>query len=220
MNSRSLACIILLPLFTSVPSEASNKGIQSSGLYLTLGGGADFQIAGLDDGFYPAVEAGIGYYHNYMEIEIDLFWNRTDWDSDVPITDETFMPLIGGAEYSGNGFGAIVYANYFPKGKSPRWNYFITLGFGAEFILTEVSMGPGIRTPCEESFTMGGVLLRVGNGTEFMVNDWLSMELAVMYTFANIFHGIECHESIGVPKGIHDIDVHSIDVIASMKFSI
>ena len=217
MNSELRAFLILLILFTSGTALGSEKGVRSSGTYLVLGGGTDIQLSGLDSGVYPALEAGIGNYYNYIEWEIDFFWSRTDWDSNIPMTDETFMPLIGGASYSGNMFGAVAYVNYFPKGKSPSWNYFITIGFGGEFILTEESMGPGIRTPCEESFTMGGLLFRIGNGTEFMVNDRLSIDLAVMYSLTHIFHGIECHQS----SEIETIeDVHSINIVVSMKLSI
>lgn len=216
MRFYEVSCITLSLLIISGSALGSDKGIQTSGIYLAIGGGADIQLKGLDDGLYPALEAGFGYSWSSFSVEVDLFWNMTDWDSPVPMTDP-IMPLIGGATYTGHVLGAILYGSFFPVKRSFGWNHYIKIGIGGEAILTEESIRPEFYTPCEESFTMGGLVARGGAGTEINVSESISLGLTLMYSYTRLFNGIECHppDDVETPA-----NVHSVNLIVSMRLSI
>ena len=103
MRSGLLAFFLLPLTFIDGLANGAETDVQSSGVYLIIGGGTDIQLSGLDSGVYPTIEAGFGYSWSSIALEIDLLWSMTDWDSFVPISDETGMPLLGGATYRSHG---------------------------------------------------------------------------------------------------------------------
>ena len=222
-RDRIIPVVMLFPLCFSIlltrMASAEEQETKTSGMYLNLGGGTDIQIAGSETGVRPAVQVGVGSSWDWMSLDINLLWNTSLLHVGMWVTDHTGMPLVGGADYSGHLIGLLAYGRFYMTESTNTVRPFGVLGVGGNAFLIQYSGPSGTRPACNESETLGGIIIRGGAGLELSLVDYLSLDFTAAYSYTRLLGSIDCTSPEGSGSVEPPVNLHSINVVTTVKLS-